>query len=183
MLSLDRTTCQLQQSAAQPFAILGKFTNVRISLYKAKFRTDQTNSHPGNKKRGVSAMSFSDDLSVDAVVSTVLDKVEVDEDMEDSNVVGKQMMATLYSPAVDKGVVGAVLDKVEVDEDMEDSNVVGEQMMATLYSPAVDKGVVGADGKKTKSVAKEESQVVNALAQAAECSSYATVGNCHLCGV
>jgi len=118
-----------QQLAAQLFAILGKFTNVRISLYKAKFRTDQTYSHPGNKKRGVSAMSFSDDLSVDAVVSTVL-------------------------------------DKVEVDEDMEDSNVVGEQMMATLYSPAVDKGVVGADGKKTKSVAKEESQVVKALAQA-----------------
>jgi len=58
-----------------------------------------------------------------------------------------------------------------VDEDMEDGNVVGEQMMATLYSPAVDKGVVGAvldnvDVKKTKSVAKEESQVVKALAQA-----------------
>jgi len=71
------------------------------------------NNSNANKKRGASAMSSSDDPSVDAVVNTVLDtvkvgEVRVDEDTEDNdNVVGEQMMATLYSPAVDKGVGGA----------------------------------------------------------------------------
>jgi len=66
-----------------------------------------------NKKRGASAMSSSDDPTVDAAVNAVLGTVKVgearvDEDAEDNdNVVGEQMMATLYSPAIDKGVRGA----------------------------------------------------------------------------
>ena len=63
-----------------------------------------------NKKRGASAMLSSDYPSVDTEMNTVLDtvkvvEVRVDDDTEDNdNVVGEQMMATLYSPAVDKGV-------------------------------------------------------------------------------
>jgi len=66
-----------------------------------------------NKKRGASAMLSSDVPSVDAVVGTVLDEVKADEvkadeDTDDSeNVVDELMMATLYAPAVDKGVRGA----------------------------------------------------------------------------
>ena len=71
-----------------------------------------------NKKRGASAMLSSDVPSVDAVVGTVLDEVKADEvkadevkadeDTDDSeNVVDELMMATLYAPAVDKGVGGA----------------------------------------------------------------------------
>jgi len=68
-------------------------------------------------------MSFSDDPSVDATVNTVLDKVEVDEDMEDGNIVGEQMMATLYLPAVDKGVKGVDEKKFQSVE-MEETKVV-----------------------------------------------------------
>ena len=71
-----------------------------------------------NKKRGASAMLSSDVPSVDAVVDTMLDEVKVDEvkvnmvkvdeDTDDrGNVVEELMMATLYAPAVDKGVGGA----------------------------------------------------------------------------
>ena len=72
-----------------------------------------------NKKRGASAMSCSSDASVDAVVDTVVvtvkvDEVRVAEDTEDDdNVVGEQMMATLYSPAVDKGVGGSDEKKLQ----------------------------------------------------------------------
>jgi len=88
--------------------------NVQIFLYNAKFRNDKTYPHSGNKKRGISTMLFSDESPVDAAVHTVLDTVEVDEDMEDrDNVVGELMMATLYSPAVDKEVGGAHKKKIQ----------------------------------------------------------------------
>jgi len=116
------------------------------------------NNSSVNKKRGASAMLSSDDVSVYAVVNTV-PAVKVDEDMEDhDNVVKGKMLATLYSPAVDRAVRGAEEKKfpsvvMPETQDMDDhDNVVKGKMLATLYSPAVDKAVRGADEKKFKSV-------------------------------
>jgi len=70
--------------------------------------------------------------NVEAVVKIVLDKVKADEDTEDNdNVVPAQMMATLYSPAVDKGAGAAHEKKCE-------SVVMGETEVVKALAQALD---------------------------------------------
>jgi len=90
-----------------------------------------TKSSIASKKRGASAMLCSDDPSVD-----VLDKVNEGEDTEDrDNVVCGKMMATLYSPAVDKGAG-------RVDEKKFNSVITDEKAAVNALAQALENSVM-----------------------------------------